>query len=237
MFNMEDTIQCTKRIYRIQTSTGVIMEVERDEPLSEAKTAMLLEEDHEIKSFLGKCNILSVEVPENPLITRHIRKVKKKKLLKRIRHNEGKQPKETKKQPGDTGETPVETIGSEEQEIRPEEQEIKPDEQEVIEPQNVEMAKSANRLTPCDRINMMITMEGEFIRKDYMKFLEDKNYRMTDFMGYGDIEEALLLGKIELTGERVGKGNRKYRVIDTRPIEQYTYRKMKKSHKEKRRYR
>lgn len=225
---MEDTIQCIKRIYRIQTATGVRMEVERNEPLSEATTAMLLDEDHEIKSFLGKCNILSVEIPENEKhqIAKRTRRAKKKNILKRIRHKEWKQPKEIKIQPDDTGKL-----------IAEEEQEAKPEEQEVIESPNVEMAKSANRLTPCDRINMMITMEGEFTRKDYMKFMEDKNYRMTDFMGYGDMEEALLLGKIELTGEKIGKGNRKYRIIDTRPIEQYAYRKMKKSRKEKRRYR
>lgn len=212
---MGNAIQCIKRIYRIHTPTGVKMDIERDEPLSEAATAKLLEEDYGIKSFLEKCNILSVEISENAHINNSRHRSKKKTSLKRIRHKELEDT-------GKAREEHREDVNSEEQDIRPEKN-----------PTIGDIIQSGNRPTPCDRINMMITMEGEFTRKDYQKFMEDKNYRMTDCSGYGDIEDALLLRKIELTGEKIGKGYRKYRMIDTRPVEQYMYRKTKKSHKEK----
>jgi hypothetical protein len=96
--------------------------------------------------------------------------------------------------------------------------------------------QSGNRLTPCDRINMMITMEGEFTRLDYQKFMEDKGYNMSNFMGYGDIEDAVMLKRIATTGEKIGKGRKKYRIIDVMPVEQYMYRKILKTHKDKMKY-
>lgn len=104
-----------------------------------------------------------------------------------------------------------------------------------ISPQETD-AQSGNRLTPCDRINMMITMEGEFTRLDYQKFMEDKGYKMSNFMGYGDIEDAVMLKRITPTGEKIGKGRKKYRVMDVMPVEQYMFRKILNNCKEKRKY-
>ena len=91
-------------------------------------------------------------------------------------------------------------------------------------------------LTPCDRINMMVTMEGEFTRLDYQKFIEDKGHKISNFMGHGDIEDAILLKRIVATGEKIGKGFKKYRITDAMPVEQYMFRKILKNHKEKRKY-
>jgi hypothetical protein len=96
--------------------------------------------------------------------------------------------------------------------------------------------QSGNRLTPCDRINMMIAMEGEFTRLDYQKFMEDKGYEMSNFMGYGDIEDAVMLKRIVTTGEKIGKGRKKYRIIDVMPVEQYMYRKILKNNRDKMKY-
>ena len=93
-----------------------------------------------------------------------------------------------------------------------------------------------NCLTPCDRINTMITMEGEFTRLDYQKFMEDKGCKISDFMGHGDIEDAILLKRIATTGEKIGRGRKKYRIIDVMPVEQFMFRKILKNHKEKRKY-
>jgi hypothetical protein len=97
-------------------------------------------------------------------------------------------------------------------------------------------AQPKNMSTPCQRINMMITMEGELTRLDYQKFMDDKGHKMSDFMGYTDIENAVMLKRIAPTGERIGKGRKKYRVIDMMPVEEYMFRKILKNHKEKKRY-
>ena len=96
--------------------------------------------------------------------------------------------------------------------------------------------QSENKIAPCDRINMMTTIQGEFTRLDYQKFMEDKGYKITDFMGHGDIEDAIMLKRIAPTGEKIGKGRRKYRIIDVVPVEQYMYRKMLKNYKDKMKY-
>ena len=79
-------------------------------------------------------------------------------------------------------------------------------------------------------------MEGEFTRLDYQKFMEDKGYKMSNFMGYGDIEDAVMLKRITPTGEKIGKGRKKYRIIDAVPVEQYMFRKILNNYKEKRKY-
>jgi hypothetical protein len=96
--------------------------------------------------------------------------------------------------------------------------------------------QSKNALTPCQRINAMITMEGELTRLDYQKFMDDRGHKISDFMGYTDIENAVMLKRITPTGERIEKGRKKYRIIDVMPVEEYTFRKMMNNHKEKKRY-
>lgn len=86
-----------------------------------------------------------------------------------------------------------------------------------------------NRITPCDRINLMIAIGGEFTRIDYQKFMEDKGHKMSNFMGHEDIESAMLLRRIEPTGEKIGRGLRKYRITDTMPVEEYMFRKIVKN--------
>lgn len=90
--------------------------------------------------------------------------------------------------------------------------------------------------TPYERINMMITMGGELTRLDYQKFMEDKGHKISDFVGYADIENAVMLKRISPTGERIGKGRKKYRIIDVMPVEEYIFRKILRNHKVKRRY-
>jgi hypothetical protein len=86
---------------------------------------------------------------------------------------------------------------------------------------------------PYERINMMITIEGEFTRADYQKFIRDKGYKISDFMGHNDIENALMLKRIAPTGEKIGKGSRKYRIIDVMPVEEYMFRKILRNSKVK----
>jgi len=101
-------------------------------------------------------------------------------------------------------------------------------------PRNIDTQRTMP--TPYERINMMITMGGELTRLDYQKFMEDKGHKITDFVGYSDIENAVVLKRIAPTGERIGKGRKKYRIIDVMPVEEYIFRKILKNHKLKRRY-
>ena len=97
-------------------------------------------------------------------------------------------------------------------------------------------SQSGSKLNPCDRINNMLAMEGEFTRLDYQKFMEEKGFTMSNFMGHGDIEDAVMLKRIVPTGEKIGKGRKKYRVIDAMPVEQYMYRKILKNNRDKLKY-
>lgn len=94
--------------------------------------------------------------------------------------------------------------------------------------------KSKNILTPSERINTMITMEGEFTRLDYQKFLEDKGHTISDFVGHSDIESAVILKRIVPTGEKIDKGRKKYRITDVMPVEGYMLRKILKNSKMRR---
>src|SRR3990167_10575350 len=210
---MGNIVTCIKRIYNIQMSNGIKMEVESEKPLSGATTAKLLEDDSDISSFLENVKILDVKVPNEKVVVHRKKKKNSKKLktkaklkrekrdlLKKIEHDG---PDLTHSQPrgGDIGDI-----------------------------------QSENRLTPCDRINMMITMEGDFTRLDYQKFMEDKGHEMSDFMGHGDIEDAVMLKRISPTGEKIGKGRKKYRIIDVMPVEQYMYRKILQNNRGKMKY-
>jgi hypothetical protein len=92
----------------------------------------------------------------------------------------------------------------------------------VSEKESIEMMPSR----PYERINLMLSMEGDFTRKDYQTFIEDKNNKISDFQGHTDIRDAIILGKIEETGERIGKKLRRYRIIDTRPVDLFIYKKI-----------
>lgn len=206
---MGNIVTCIKRIYNIQMPNGIKMEVESEKPLSGATTAKLLEDDSEISTFLENIKILDVKVPNEKTIVNRNTSYKKKPSKKLKRGAKIKRGAKLRK------------------EKRALEREISPGETDV---------QSGNRLTPCDRINMMITMEGEFTRLDYQKFMEDKGHKMSNFMGYGDIEDAVMLKRITPTGEKIGKGRKKYRVMDVMPVEQYMFRKILNNCKEKRKY-
>ena len=200
---MGNIVTCIKRIYNIQMSNGIKMEVESEKPLSGVTTAKLLEDDSEISTFLENVKILDIKVPREKVVVHRNTSYKK---------NPGKKLKKSAKL---------------KKENRSLERDIAPGETDI---------QSKNRLTPCDRINMMITMEGEFARLDYQKFIEDKGHKMSDFMGHGDIEDAVLLKRIAPTGDKIGRGCKKYRIIDVMPVEQYMYRKILKNHKDKMKY-
>lgn len=206
---MGNIVTCIKRIYNIQMPNGIKMEVESEKPLSGATTAKLLEDDSEISTFLENIKILDVKVPNEKTIVNRNTSYKKKPSKKLKRGAKIKRGAKLRK------------------EKRALEREISPGETDV---------QSGNRLTPCDRTNMMITMEGEFTRLDYQKFMEDKGHKMSNFMGYGDIEDAVMLKRITPTGEKIGKGRKKYRVMDVMPVEQYMFRKILNNCKEKRKY-
>lgn len=204
---MGNIITCVKRIYNIQMSSGIKMEVESEKPLSGVTTAKLLEDDCDIGAFLENIKILDVKVPQEKAVVHRKTSYKKpgKKLSKKAK--------------------------------------LKKKVREKIEREGLDSTQkgsadiqSGNRLNPCDRINSMITMEGEFTRLDYQKFMEDKGYKISNFMGHGDIEDAVLLKRILPTGEKIGKGRKKYRVIDVVPVEQYMYRKILKNSRSKLKY-
>lgn len=177
---MGNIVTCIKRIYNIQMPNGIKMEVESEKPLSGATTAKLLEDDSEISTFLENIKILDVKVPNEKTIVNRNTSYKKKPSKKLKRGAKIKRGAKLRK------------------EKRALEREISPGETDV---------QSGNRLTPCDRINMMITMEGEFTRLDYQKFMEDKGHKMSNFMGYGDIEDAVMLKRITPTGEKIGRAH------------------------------
>lgn len=203
---MGNIVTCTKRIYQIQMSNGIKMEVESEKPLGGATTAKLLEDDSDIGLFLENIKILGVKAPKERVAVHkkssHKKKKPKKKLKKSVIQKKARRNK---------------------LDLVPKEQEIS---SEDTTPEN-----SESRLTHCDRINMMITMEGEFTRLDYQKFVEDKGHKISDFMGHGDIEDAVLLKRIVPTGEKIGKGQKKYRIIDVVPVEQYMFKKILKNHR------
>ena len=209
---MGNIVTCIKRVYQIQMPNGIKMEVESEKPLSGVTTAKLLEDDNDISSFLENVKILDVKVPHDRPAT-----IKKSSYKKKPNKKLKKEKRALLKK-----------IERGRLDIVPKEQEINSEDKT--------QEKLEGGLIPCDRINMMTTMEGEFTRLDYQKFIEDKGHKMSDFMGHGDIEDALLLKRIAPTGEKIGKGRRKYRIIDVMPVEQYMFRKILKNHREKRKY-
>ena len=57
---MGNIVTCIKRVYQIQMSNGIKMEVESEKPLSGATTAKLLEEDIVINEFFKHHKILGI---------------------------------------------------------------------------------------------------------------------------------------------------------------------------------
>ena len=198
---MGNIVECIKRIYKIQTSNGIKMEIESEKPLSGITTAKLLEDDNEIGCFLENCKILDVEIPQEKMFVKPYKNRSKRKLKKKNKKT------------------------------------FLPKERSEIPDQNIQEEEiQKDRITPCDRINVMLTMEGEFTRVDYQKVMEEKGHKMSNFMGHEDIETAILLRRIEQTGEKIGRGLRKYRIIDAMPVEDYMFRKILKNHREKMKY-
>lgn len=205
---MGNIITCVKRIYNIQMPNGIKMEVESEKPLSGASPAKLLEDDCDISSFLENIKILDVMMPQEKGEVVHRRTSYKKTPSKKLIKAKLKKKALLKK---------IEREGLDSTQQRDAD------------------AQSGNRLNPCDRINIMIAMQGEFTRLDYQKFMEEKGYKMSNFMGHGDIEDAIMLKRIIPTGEKIGR-HKKYRIVDVMPVEQYMYRKILKSHRDKMKY-
>lgn len=109
------------------------------------------------------------------------------------------------------------------------EEETKPILEEPLEQQVQE------KLSPLDRLNILLNMEGEFTRHDYQKFMKDLGYDMSNFMGHEDIESAVLLNKVEPTGEKIGKNLKIYRIIDTNIVGRDVYNGLKE-HRMKMKY-
>ncbi len=112
---------------------------------------------------------------------------------------------------------------------------------QVIETSEIQETKEGEEplrghLGPFERLNMMLKIEGDFTRVDYQNLLEDSGYRISNFMGHGDMEDALLLRRIERTGEKIGKGLRKYKVIDVTPVNDDMYREMRRQYRNKIKY-
>ena len=181
---MGSIIECVKRIYNIQTSNGIKVQIESDKHLNRQTTAKLLENDNEIKdisSILENCKILDIEKVFDKISTHKKSKIRRKKT-------------------------------SNISESRP----------------DIDNAT----LAPYQRFSKLIQMQGEFTRIDYQKLIEDSGRKISDYMGYGDIEDAVALRRIEPVGKRVPKQFIKYIVTDSRPIEEYEYREMMKNHRE-----
>jgi hypothetical protein len=203
---MGSIIECVKRIYKIQTPDGIKIEVESNERPLSGVMTAKL---------LQEDGEISSFFEKCKIIgIEKLEEEKKEERIKRKIKIKKKYGKYGHKKPKKELEIEV---------IEPAEM------KEIEEPKHVQLA-------PCDRINMMIKMEGEFTRLDYQKVMEDSGYRMSNFMGYGDMEDAVFLRKIEHTGEKIGKGLRKYKVIDTIPVDSDTYREMRRQHKNKIKY-
>lgn len=213
---MGSIIECIKRIYRVQTPNGVKMDVESEErSLSGAITAKLLQEDNEISSFFEKCKILGVNILHEEKISKdRVHTLEKGSLLDSAHKKSKKRLKKHKKE-----KKTYKKNRKEQKKAKLEISEIK-----------IEELQEEKRLSPFERLNVLLKMEGEFTRPDYQKFMEVATQKMSDYMGHEDIEAALLLKKIEITGEKVG-GFRKYKVIDTNPVDKDTYKQIIKEHK------
>lgn len=185
---MGSIIECVKRIYNIQTSNGIKVQIESDKHLNRQTTAKLLENDNEIKeisSILENCKILDIEkVLDN--ISAHKKS--------EIRREETRNISESR--PG------IDNI----------------------------------TLTPYQRFSRLIQIQGEFTRIDYQKLIEDSGHKISDYMGHGDIQDAVTLKRIEPVGKRISRQFTKYTVTDSTPIEEYKYREMMKNHKETQRH-
>lgn len=82
-------------------------------------------------------------------------------------------------------------------------------------------------LNPRQRLNQLLQMKGEFTRHDYIKLLFDNcQYKLNKWTSHNDIKDALHLNKIELVEDRKGRDGRKYRVVDSKEIEESIYQKL-----------
>lgn len=96
--------------------------------------------------------------------------------------------------------------------------------QQKIEPPKI--AKDGS-ISPRQRLNQMLKMEGEFTRADYIKYLFDNfHYKVNKWTSHNDIQDALHLNKIHMVEERKGAHGRKYRVINTDEMEESLYKKL-----------
>jgi len=82
-------------------------------------------------------------------------------------------------------------------------------------------------LTPRQRLNQLLKMNGEFTRQDYINSLfTNFRYKLNKWTSHNDIKDALQLNKIQIISERKGKRSRLYKVIDTTEVEESLYSKL-----------
>lgn len=229
-------VECVKRTYKI-TIGDMELRVESDKPLKTTTTAMLLKDDDHIKSFFDNCNILEIgaisetkEVIKNKdekrsSIFRKSQKTRTRAKTRARRHIEKEVTPEVTEEEKDITEEVTPEVTEEEKEIT---EEVTPEtieeEKDITEE---EEEKKEGQMTPLDRINRMLKIEGEFTRPDYQRMLEQDSQKMSAFMGHNDIEEAVRLRRIEPSGR--SERFMKYRVIDQTPIDEHTYRNMQRT--------
>jgi hypothetical protein len=161
---MENKITCFSRKYRIQTSKGLVFEVESEKPLSIQLNAKLLEEDKDIDDFFKNHTINNMrQMVMSPEIKQKIK----------------------------------------------------------------EESKSDNYLSRQQRLNRLLEMEGSFTRQDYIDYImKNFKYKLNKWTSHNDIKEALKLKRIEIVEKRKGPVGVKYKVIDTKIIDDSLYKKL-----------
>lgn len=199
-----NVIECIKRTYHIQIPGKGSMTVESRNILSAETTKALLDDDLEISRFFnGDYTIVDISTNQSNQSPVEEQPIKQSASRIHVKQSIG---------------IPL---------LSPEEIIVK----KPIKTKNISNDTPTN--TPVDRLNQMIKIKDEFTAARYRKLLEDLRYGVTKYAAYDDIERALILKRIKQTEKRKPGKAIRYKVIDDRPIDEYTYLKTMKKHKEK----
>lgn len=209
----ETIVECVKRVYRITVPGVATIEMENNKTLNVSDTVRLLQEElgiRDVVSVFRDLYITDVKVsPSSILELISAEDVEQPHDLRLLSAEDVAAEKDDWSEKADTGDLT--------------EKDEKPD--------NIEESIGQNMLTPLERLNCMIQIEGEFIRDDYIRFLEEKKVEITKWMSYDDISRAMILKKIEIAQKKRPKEYVRYKVIDSDPINEDTYRQEMRKYK------
>lgn len=90
---------------------------------------------------------------------------------------------------------------------------------------------SQRGLSPMQRLNSLLKMNGEFTREDYQKYMFDMHrIKIEKFMAYDDLRDAIKAKRLVKVEEKSGRMQR-YKVIDPIEIDEQLYKTIIKEHK------